>query len=112
MTIFPSRSSWRARVRPPVLGLLLMASLGAHAQSDPSAERGRLLYANHCVECHTQQMHWREQRRATDWATLRDQVRRWQGEARLGWSEDDIDAVARHLNNTFYRFPRTQALAR
>ena len=34
-----------------------------------------------------------------------DRLRRWQGNAGLGWSEDDIDEVARHLNERFYRFP-------
>jgi hypothetical protein len=55
-------------------------------------------------------MHWREQRLARDWDSLREQVTRWQGTARLQWSADDIDAVTRHLNDTVYRFPRSQAL--
>jgi hypothetical protein len=28
---------------------------------------------------------------------------------RLRWSEDDVEAVTRHLNETFYRFPQRQA---
>lgn len=54
-------------------------------------------------------MHWRAQRLARDWDSLRAQVRRFQGVARLDWSEDDITAVARHLNDTIYRFPQRQA---
>ena len=89
--------------------LLVLASAGAaHAQGAPST-RGQLLYANHCVECHTTQMHWREQRLARDWESLKGQVRRFQGIARLQWSEEDIDAVAGHLNETIYRFPRSHA---
>ncbi len=107
---FRSRWIWPARVA--ALGLALLASAGAQAQSDPTVERGRLLYANHCVECHSREIHWRDQRRATDWGSLRGQVRRWQGEVRLGWSDEDIEAVTRHLNDTVYRFPRTQARAR
>ena len=87
-------------------GLVLAA--GA-LQAQPT-DRGQLLYSNHCVECHTVQMHWREQRLARDWNTLREQVTRWQANARLQWTEADIDAVARHLNDTIYRFPRMQAL--
>lgn len=91
-----------------VLLLALAGAASAHAQG-ASPGRGQLLYSTHCVECHTTQMHWREQRLARDWGSLKEQVRRFQGIARLGWSEDDIDAVARHLNDTIYRFPHSQA---
>lgn len=69
-----------------------------------SPSRGELLYATHCITCHTQQMHWRDQRRATEWASLRAQVQRWQGEAGLGWGDGDVLDVTRHLNDTIYRF--------
>jgi hypothetical protein len=36
-------------------------------------------------------------------------VRRFQGLASLAWSDDDIEAVARHLNDTIYHFPERQA---
>ena len=65
-----------------------------------------LLYVTHCIECHTTRMHWRNQRLARDWDTLKAQVRLWQGVASLGWSEADIDDVARHLNDTIYQFAR------
>jgi len=90
----------------PVLAFVLAAA--AHAQ-DAGASRGQLLYGNHCVECHTTQVHWRDQRLARDWGTLKVQVRRFQGIAGLNWSDDDVDAVARYLNDTIYRFPQTQA---
>jgi len=80
----------------------------AHAQT-AAPSRGQLLYGTHCVECHTTQMHWRAQRLARDWDSLKGQVRRFQGLAGLAWSEEDIEAVARHLNETIYRFPEPQA---
>lgn len=64
------------------------------------------MYTTHCIECHTTRMHWRNQRLARDWVTLTAQVRLWQGVASLGWSESDIDDVARYLNDTIYQFPR------
>lgn len=80
------------------------------AQAQPAAEppptRGQLLYSTHCIECHTTRMHWRNQRLARDWDTLKAQVRLWQGVASLGWSESDIDDVTRYLNDTIYQFPR------
>lgn len=82
------------------------AGLAAQAQPAPVPSRGELLYANHCVACHTEQMHWRMNKQARDWDTLRAQVQRWQGMARLGWSDADIDEVTRHLNDTIYQFPQ------
>jgi cytochrome c2 len=86
--------------------LLLAATAVLPAAAQPAdAARGQLLYSTHCIECHTTQMHWREQKKARDWPTLIAQVRRWQAEARLQWSEQDINDVARHLNDTIYGFP-------
>jgi hypothetical protein len=89
--------------------LALAATASLHAQT-VAPTRGQLLYSNHCGECHSTQMHWREQRLARDWETLKIQVRRFQGIARLDWSDDDIEAVARHLNDSIYRFPQPHAL--
>jgi len=85
----------------------LMVASPAVAQSSPSESRGRLLYETHCVACHSEQMHWRERKLVTDWASLKAQVRRWQGTAQLGWSEEDVVDVARHLNAIHYRIPQT-----
>lgn len=76
------------------------------------ASRGLLLYSTHCIECHTTQMHWRAQRQVHDWGSLKAQVRRWQAEVKLQWTEQDIDAVARHLNATIYRLPGEEQVGR
>jgi mono/diheme cytochrome c family protein len=90
--------------------VLAAAMVGTWAQAQPTPEsvstRGELLYSTHCIECHTTQMHWRAQRKAVDWDTLRFQVGRWQGVVSLGWTETDIDDVSRYLNDTIYKFPR------
>ena len=78
-----------------------LAALGAPVQAQ---SRGELLYATHCIACHTSQMHWRDRKLATDWTTLEQQVRRWQAIALLRWSDDDIVEVTRYLNQSFYRF--------
>lgn len=90
-------------------GIILCLSAAAQTPANESSARGALLYNNHCVECHTTQMHWRVLSQARDWDSLKAQVRRWQGTARLGWSEQDIQDVARHLNETIYRFPQPVA---
>jgi hypothetical protein len=82
--------------------------LAAAVQAAPAAgspTRGELLYGTHCIACHNSQMHWRDKRLASDWPTLLAQVRHWQGVARLGWSEADIQEVAHHLNQRIYRHP-------
>jgi hypothetical protein len=82
-------------------------SIAVSAQSAPVANEapGSLLYSTHCIGCHTTQVHWRDGRRVTDWASLNAQVRRWQDNSGLRWTDDDIIAVARHLNAVYYRFP-------
>ncbi len=84
---------------------LALACAAAGAQND--APRGALLYDNHCIACHNTQMHWRDQRLAKDWASLRALVRRWQGAAQLNWSDEEVDDVTRHLNELFYHFEPT-----
>lgn len=95
-------------MRPLSFVLAALAAASVHAQEAEPA-RGQLLYGTHCIECHSTQMHWRDQRLARDWGSLVVQVRRFQGIAGLDWSAEDIEAVARYLNETIYRFPRAQA---
>ncbi len=61
-----------------------------HSQVTPAQTRGGLLYSTHCVTYHTTQMHWRNDKQAFDWDSLKFQVRRWQSNAGLGWNEADI----------------------
>lgn len=83
-------------------GLIAVLSAPAAGQS-----RGELLYTTSCQLCHSQQVHWRDNRLATDWGSLVAQVRRWQETGRLGWSDEDIRSVARYLNDSIYRFSET-----
>jgi mono/diheme cytochrome c family protein len=98
----------------PFIPALLLAGLAlasglSHAQTTAPASRGQLLYTTHCISCHNTQIHWRNNSLARDWDSLKAQVRRWQGATSLQWSEADITEVARHLNDTIYRFPRPTA---
>ncbi|MBX3606299.1 MAG: cytochrome C [Piscinibacter sp.] len=93
------------------LGLACAAAAQAQAQGSAAPSRGELLYATHCNACHTTQMHWRERRAAKDWTALKTQVRRWQNELKLNWSEADITEVARHLNQRFYHHPERDGRA-
>ena len=88
-----------------LLAACTCAAIAVAAQPAPGSSRGELLYSTHCVGCHTAQVHWREKRLASDWASLRTQVSRWQANTGLAWSDNDIATVTRYLNDLYYRFP-------
>lgn len=76
----------------------------ANAEPNRSVSRGELLYTTHCVACHTAKLHWRDEKLAKDWMSLGSQVNRWQKNAGLKWSNDDVVEVARYLNASHYHF--------
>jgi hypothetical protein len=88
-----------------LLGALVAGPLSVAAQPTPSNSRGELLYSTYCDSCHTTQVHWRDKKLATDWPSLRAQVLRWESNIGMNWTDDDIAAVARYLNEHYYRFP-------
>jgi mono/diheme cytochrome c family protein len=93
--------SWIFIVLLVCLGNPAVAS--AQARSDPP--RGELLYSTHCIACHNAKIHWRDKKVAKDWASLKVEVRRWQGVAGLAWTDKDIVEVTRYLNTLHYHFP-------
>ncbi len=78
---------------------------GAAGETPRDPSRGELLYDTHCITCHNTEVHWRDKRLSTDWASLQTEVRRWQENASLGWSDADVTEVARYLNARYYSFP-------
>ena len=97
------------RMRMPLVAACLYAGANvvAFAQTGTPATRGELLYTTHCIACHTTQVHWRQQKLVTDWASLKHQVRRWSGNTGLSWTDEEIVEVARYLNAAYYRFEIT-----
>lgn len=80
----------------------------AHAQVEQTRTRGELLYSTHCNACHTAKIHWRDKKLAADMDGLKIQVRRWQGNIGLDWTEEEITDVVRYLNAVYYRFPEDE----
>lgn len=105
----------RLQVRMLLAGAVILSGATVAAQTVPKsdASRGELLYSTHCIGCHTSEVHWRDKKLAIDWTGLKAQVRRWQANTGLGWSEEEIVAVTRHLNARYYHFqpPAGQAEA-
>ena len=103
-----------ARVALWTLAALLVAGSLAFAQRTPNTEPslGEQLYSTQCDSCHTTQVHWRDKRIAKDWPGLVAQVRRWQSNAGLGWTDEEVLEVARYLNVRYYHFPEGDKAAR
>ena len=85
--------------------LMCIAPLAADQAQAADAARGKALYSTYCAECHTTEVHWREKRLASDWATLTFQVRRWQDNSGLDLNQDDIAAITTYLNGLYYHYP-------
>lgn len=77
----------------------------AGAQTIPEPQRGELLYSNHCIACHSTQIHWRDKKLAKDYQSLLAEIGRWQKLGGLGWNDEDISVVARYLNTLHYHYP-------
>src|SRR3954447_3632473 len=87
------------------LAVIVAAPLLAQSPLQPAPSGGALLYQTHCIGCHDKQIHWRDDRLATDWRSLAAQVRRWRTNTGLQWTEQEVDEVVRYLNETIYKFP-------
>ncbi len=90
-------------VRYMVVWAVVLGADGALAEGD--AERGKLLYGNHCISCHDSVVHVRDARKADSRTLLRGWVTRWQETLKLPWAERDREDVAEYLNQTYYHFP-------
>ena len=91
------------------LGLLGLAGL-AHAD-EPS--RGKELHQANCVSCHVNMtggdgsvLYTRNNRRVQSLTGLEAQVRRCESNLELKWFDDDIEAVTKYLNATYYHFDK------
>lgn len=92
-----------ALIRRGLIALCMLAPACASAQM-PSAERGRALYENHCIVCHTGRVHSRINRLAVSRAEVREIVSNWQVQQKLGWNAADVEDVVEYLNRTRYHF--------
>lgn len=72
----------------------------------PDLERGRALYENHCVVCHTPKVHRRVPSLPLHTDDLRFIVTLWASQQGLRWSRDDIEDVVHYLDRTYYGFEK------
>ncbi len=86
--------------------LLLVPAAQSAAQPVPDLERGRALYENHCVVCHTSKVHRRYPPSAIDLEALRFIVKVWVEERKLAWGPEEIEDVVYYLDRVHYRFEK------
>lgn len=96
--IVATRMAW-------LIGAVLLPSLSLAAEA-PSLERGRALYENHCVVCHTSKVHRRYPPSAIDREALRFIVKVWVDEQKLRWTPEEIEDVAYYLDRVYYQFEK------
>jgi hypothetical protein len=72
---------------------------------DPMAQRGRELYETRCGNCHDRSVHQAASRKAASFAELRAAVLHWDRQQGGLWRDEELDAVARYLNERYYRLP-------
>jgi mono/diheme cytochrome c family protein len=72
----------------------------------PDLERGRALYENHCVVCHTPKVHRRVPRLPLATSDLRFIVTVWASQQGVRWSPDEIEDVVHYLDRTYYGFEK------
>ncbi len=87
-----------------VPALALCGTLFSKPGHGAEFERGRMLYKNHCQECHTSVVHVRDNQEAQSREDIRFQVRRWQEELGLGWGAEEVEDVSYYLNQRYYGF--------
>lgn len=66
--------------------------------------RGKMLYDNHCLECHITEIHFRAKSKVKTVKELHQAVIRWKEELGLNWSSQDVLDVQDYLNEKYYQF--------
>lgn len=85
-------------IAAPALVLAPMLASGA------DAERGRTLYELGCDGCHSESVHGRAKRVASDFDDVRRWVSRWNANLGLHWGDEDVDDVSAYLNKAYYQY--------
>ena len=78
--------------------------LSAQPLQAADIEHGKTLKQKHCMSCHDDGVYTRSDRRVTTLQGLHKQVKRCELTLELKWFDDDVNAVAGHLNEMFYKF--------
>jgi mono/diheme cytochrome c family protein len=84
-----------------VVALSFLATCANAADTD----RGKSLYESRCDTCHESSVHSRAARSARTFDHIRAFVSRWDRELGQSWTNEEINEVARYLNERYYHYP-------
>ncbi len=92
--------------RPQISNMSVNSDSGKDTGSISMAEssRGKMLYSNHCKECHESNVYIRENRRAKSTADIVYWITHWSNHLKLNWNTDDINEVEHYLEENYYKF--------
>lgn len=83
----------------------LLVLFATRPASAADAVRGAALYELRCGGCHSESVHGRARRVATDFEDVRRWVNRWNATLALRWEAEEVEDVTLFLNATYYRYP-------
>lgn len=91
---------------PAVVCAFALVSLSGMSSTGFAADkaRGRALYENHCMVCHTPKVHSRPNRIPLTVDEVRQIVANWAKQENLHWTDEEINDVVWYLNTTQYRY--------
>jgi mono/diheme cytochrome c family protein len=84
-------------------GLLLALALIAPGAAAQDVSRGQLLYETHCIVCHREGLHERQNSKVATYSDLRYQVERWTKETGRRFTPDEREDLIEFLDATHYR---------
>ena len=83
--------------------LLFLAAFGSPAQAGDAAQ-GKKLHQENCVSCHGTEVYTRDNRMVGSMSSLITQVNRCNVNLGTGWFDDEVESVAKYLNENYYKF--------
>lgn len=88
---------------------LVFAVLASATALAADADHGKKIYTERCGGCHDTKVHTRPNRIVHTYEDLVNRVRFCDNAAKAGMTESEIYDVVEYLNNTFYKFIKTDS---
>lgn len=95
----------------PALCVVALSTLATCANA-ADTDRGKALYESRCDTCHETSVHSRAARSASTFDHIRAFVSRWDRELGQIWTIEEINEVARYLNERYYHYPCPASVCR
>ncbi|MFC1665613.1 c-type cytochrome, partial [Pseudomonadota bacterium] len=67
-------------------------------------QRGKSLYENHCMECHTSVVHVREDHKAKSINEIQQFIIRWVNYKKIPWTMEEVQDVLAYINEQYYHY--------